>query len=208
MTVPICCFSSAVSGRLIRWFLTMGAIMAEHDPRAILSAFAEALADLLQDADLVRAGPEEISITTELAMKTDRYFTGWRVSPEWTRREAEEKKIAWNDKAGALRLKKIRPDIIVHHMHKQDENLLVVEAKRVQNTSFEDDIRKLTLMTLEHSVHPEYHYGYVVGVHLVIDLPSRFVARHDVYRLGAINAELTAWLATALAAAIQRRTAA
>ena len=43
--------------------------MEEHDLRAILEAFAEALADLLQDADLVRAGPEEISITTELAMK-------------------------------------------------------------------------------------------------------------------------------------------
>lgn len=47
--------------------------MEEHDPRAILATFAEALADLLQDADLVRAGPEEISITPELAMKMDRY---------------------------------------------------------------------------------------------------------------------------------------
>lgn len=180
--------------------------MGEQDPRAILAAFAEALAVLLHDADLVRARPQEISITTELAMKMNRHFEGWRVSPEWTRREAEEKQIAWNDEAGARKLKKIRPDIIVHHMHKQDENLLVVEAKRIQNTSFEDDIRKLTLMTLQESVDPDYHYGYVVGVHLVIDLPNRFVARHDIYRLGAIDAELTAWFSTVLAEANQRRT--
>ncbi|TIS57362.1 MAG: hypothetical protein E5W91_14670 [Mesorhizobium sp.] len=86
------------------------------------------------------------------------------------------------------------------------ENLLVVEAKRIQKTSFEDDIRKLTLMTLQESVDPDYHYGYVVGVHLVIDLPNRFVARHDIYRLGAIDAELTAWFSTVLAEANQRRT--
>ncbi len=182
--------------------------MEEHDPRAILAAFAEGLADLLHDADLVRAGPEEISITTELAMKMDRYFRGWRVSPEWTRREAEEKQIAWNDEAGALKLKKIRPDIIVHRMHKHDQNLLIVEAKRIQNTSFEDDIRKLTLMTLQESVDPDYHYGYVVGVHLVVDLPRRFVARHDIYRLGVIDAELAAWFSIVLAAASQRRTTA
>jgi hypothetical protein len=183
----------------------VGALMEEHDPRAILAAFAEALADLLHDSDLVRAEPEEISITTELAMKMDRYFEGWRVSPEWTRRHSEEKKIAWNDEAGALKLKKIRPDIIVHRMHKQEENLLVVEAKRIQNTSFENDIRKLTLMTLQESVDSDYHYGYVVGVHLVVNLPHQFVTRHDIYRLAAIDAELTAWFSIVLAAENQRR---
>ncbi|MGO4134651.1 hypothetical protein ACEQ6A_08830 [Rhizobium brockwellii] len=182
--------------------------MKEHDPRAILAAFAEAVADLLQDTDLARAKPEEISITTDLAMKMGPYFPEWRVSPEWTRREDEEKRLAWDDEEGKRRLKKIRPDIIVHHMHRQDENLLVVEAKRVQNTDFEDDIRKLTLMTLEASVDPSYHYGYAVGLHLVIDLPARAVTRADVYRDGAIDGALTSEFRRHLDTIIQNRAAA
>lgn len=169
-------------------------------PQRILVSLAFAIRDLLRDDDLVKAKPVEISITTELAMKMVKYFSnpsvfpGVRVSPEWERREDEEKKIAWDDEAGKRKLKKIRPDIIVHGMHNQDRNLLLVEAKRVKNTNFLDDIRKLKLMTLMESVDPKYRYGYLVGVHLVIDLPKRQIKRNDVYRNGTIDADLTQWL--------------
>lgn len=168
--------------------------MVEIPDKAILGQFGRSVQELLRDDDMVKAGPEEFSITTDLAIKMVPRFRGWRVSPEWTRREDEEKRVAWNDDAGRLKLKKIRPDIIVHHMHRTDNNLLVVEAKRLRNTDFEDDIRKLTLMTLGHSVHPDYHYGYRVGVHLVIDLPNRLIAKSDVYRNGQIDGDLTDWL--------------
>ncbi|MER9891913.1 hypothetical protein NKJ40_07375 [Mesorhizobium sp. M0119] len=167
--------------------------MAEIPDKGILMQFARSVRELLNDDDLIKAAPEEFSITADLAMKMERHYPGWRVSPEWTRRETEEKRVAWNDKAGLQKLKKIRPDIIVHHMHKE-ENLLVVEAKRLGNTDFEDDVRKLRLMTLDHSVNPLYHYGYRVGVHLVLDLPNRLIVNNDVYRNGEIHADLTGWL--------------
>lgn len=178
----------------------------QNDPKAILGALAEAVSDLINDAELVKANPNEFSITPELAIRMGPYFRGWRVSPEWTRREEEEKRVAWDDEAGIRHLKKIRPDIIVHHMHQQDENLLVVEAKRIQNTSYDDDIRKLTLMTLDHSVDEDFHYGYVVGVHLVMDLPNRRVVSNDVYSLGKVDNELTAWFSTVVAEMVRQKT--
>jgi hypothetical protein len=162
------------------------------DATSILEAFVSAVIELLNDNDLVRANPAELSVTTELAMKMVKYFPDHRVSPEWTRREEAEKRIAWDDEAGRRKIKEVQPDIIVHIPHRQDENLLVVEAKRVSNTKFANDILKLTRMTLDHSVDPDFHFGYRVGVHLVIDLPRRTIPRCDVYRDGAIDDELTA----------------
>jgi hypothetical protein len=164
------------------------------DETSILEAFAWAVIDLLKDDDLVRANPAELSVTTELAMKMVKYFPDHRVSPEWTRREEAEKRIAWDDDEGRRKIKEVQPDIIVHIPHRQDENLLVIEAKRVSNRKFANDVLKLTRMTLDHSVDPDFYYGYRVGVHLVIDLPHRDIPRCDVYRSGAIDDDLTAYI--------------
>lgn len=108
--------------------------------QVILGRLCKAVREMLADNDLVKAAPEEFSISTDLAIKMVPYFPEWRVSPEWTRREDEEKRLAWNDEAGKELLKKIRPDIIVHRMHLQDENILVVEAKRARNKDYADDM--------------------------------------------------------------------
>lgn len=159
--------------------------------QVILGRFCKAVREMLADNDLVKAAPEEFSISTDLAIKMVPYFPEWRVSPEWTRREDEEKRLAWNDEAGKERLKKIRPDIIVHRMHLQDENILVVEAKRARNKDYADDIRKLTMMTLEYTPNPDYHYGYRLGVHLIVDLPKRTIIGNNVYRNGEVDPKLT-----------------
>lgn len=119
------------------------------------------------------------------------YFRDWRVSPEWTRREEEEKLTAWNDEAGKEHLRRIRPDIIVHHMHTQ-ENLLVLEVKRSGvKRGLADDILKLTLMTRKVSKNPDYHYGYTVGVHLILNIPESKVTGCDVYINGKVDKALT-----------------
>ncbi|MGN6306787.1 MAG: hypothetical protein ACTHNH_18350 [Mesorhizobium sp.] len=163
----------------------------EHDPKEILHSLAGSIHDLLSDKEIQRAKPDEISISTELAMRMGPYFRGWRVSPEWTRREEEEKRTAWNDDAGKEHLRKIRPDIIVHHMH-TEENLLVVEVKRSGvKRGLEDDTLKLTLMTRQVSTNPDYHYGYAVGVHLILNIPESRVTGCDVYINGAVDKALT-----------------
>ncbi|WJI46965.1 hypothetical protein NL532_10195 [Mesorhizobium sp. C120A] len=161
---------------------------------AVLNRFAKAVREMLADDALAKAAPQEFSISTYLAIRMVPYFPEWEVSPEWTRRETEEKMLAWYDEAGKEKLKKIRPDIIVHKILFQEENILVVEAKRVQNPDHADDIRKLTLMTSEYTPNPDYHYGYRLGVHLIVDLPNRNIAGNNVYRDGEIDAKLTGLL--------------
>lgn len=158
--------------------------------QAILERFARAVRQMLADDDLIKAAPQEFSITPDLAFKLQHHFPEWRVSAEWTSREDKTKKVTWQANDGKLYSMQIRPDIIVHTPHSED-NILVVEAKRVGNKKHGKDIKKLTLMTLRKSADPDHHYGYRLGVHLIVDLPKRNIAGNDVYRDGAVDPKLT-----------------
>jgi hypothetical protein len=163
------------------------------DARQALAGAAKAITELLADEKLAAANPAEWSITGDLAIRMVPHFAGWRVSPEWDRREAEEKKIAWDDEEGKRLLKKIRPDIIVHQLL-ESNNLIVIEAKRSSNKGdYANDIRKLILMTKSISVDPDYHYGYRVGLHIVVDLPNQRLESAQAYTDGQADAELTAY---------------
>ena len=163
------------------------------NPRDTLGSFANAVTALLADDDLAYANPGEQTLTATLAALMVPHFPGWTVSSEWDRREAEEKRLAWNDEEGKERLRKIRPDIIVHHIGKQ-EKLLVVEAKRLgRNKKYGDDIKKLVGMTQQ-----EGQFAYEVGVHLILDIPERRVAANNVYNNGEIDLGLTTWLSERL----------
>lgn len=166
---------------------------SDVDVHSAVAAVAAALNELLADRDLALANPSEWSITYELAVRMAPRFPGWRVSSEWDRREREEKQIAWDDEAGRRLLKSIRPDIVVHHILKQ-ENLLVVEAKRSSHRgNYADDVRKLVLMTKSMSVDPNFHYGYKVGLHVVINLPDSAVESAQVYVDGEVDPDITAF---------------
>lgn len=158
------------------------------DPKDTLTHFSKAVLELLDWEDLVYANPGEQTITASLASIMESHFPDWTVSPEWDRREQEEKKLAYEDKEGAMRLRKIRPDIIVHHVG-QEENLLVVEAKRHTNRNYNDDIRKLRGLT---DLGGTYHYQ--VGVHLILNIRDQAVTSCNVYINGGVNDDLTAWL--------------
>ncbi|RWP12581.1 hypothetical protein [Mesorhizobium sp.] len=69
-----------------------------------------------------------------------------------------------------------------------EENLLVVEMKRSGvKRGLEDDNLKLTLMTRQVSTNPDYHYGYAVGVHLILNIPESKVTGCDVYINGEVD---------------------
>lgn len=158
------------------------------DPKDTLTRFAKAVLALLDREDLVYGNPGEPAITARLATIMEPLFPEWVVSPEWDRREQEEKTLAYGDKEGALRLRKIRPDIIVHQFG-QMENLLVVEAKRHINRNYDDDIGKLRGLT-----DPGGLYHYQVGVHLIINIQEQVIASCDVYINGGVDGDLTDWL--------------
>nr|WP_295464459.1 hypothetical protein [Mesorhizobium sp.] len=164
----------------------------------ILKRFSVAVHEMLADEDLAKAMPQEFTITPDLAMKLQPVFPEWRVSAEWTSREDKHKRIAWNDEDGKLRSRPIRPDIIVHKAH-TEINILVVEAKKATSKQkLDGDIEKLKLMTMQESSHPDYHYGYCIGVHLIVDLSEQRVTANDVYRNGAVDPQLTELLSALL----------
>ncbi|ESX03909.1 hypothetical protein X769_15650 [Mesorhizobium sp. LSJC268A00] len=160
-----------------------------------LLQFADAVCEMCANNNLAKANPHEDSLTTHLSALMVERFPDWDVSAEWSRREQVQKKIAWDDAAGEEQLKLVKPDIIVHHYH-TEENLLIIEAKRfgTKSVHWANDITKLSLMTLRDSSNPEYHYGYEVGVHLIIDMPNHRITGCDVYRDGEVDAELTGFL--------------
>lgn len=107
---------------------------------AALEQLAAAVLELLDDANLGYADPGEPHVVSELFALLRPRFPGHTVSNEYDRREKEIK---------MLEKSKIIPDLIVHHVGHQAENLLVVEVKLDGNYDYGRDIRKLRGMTEE-----------------------------------------------------------
>jgi hypothetical protein len=135
---------------------------------------------LFENDDLAYAAPGEPHVVSELFALLRPQFSEHTVSNEYDRREQEIKRLGRS---------KIIPDLIVHRVGTQDDNLLVVEVKLVHNPDHDRDIFKLRGMT-----NPDGEYRYAVGVHLVLDLPRRRVAQAHVYIDGDVDPKLTRWL--------------
>lgn len=153
-----------------------------------LSKFAAAMQDLLTDEALRYANPGEQAITTQLCQSMAPLFPEWNVNAEWNRSETEDKMLAYGFDDQVEVLRSIRPDIIVHRIG-LPENLLVVEAKRVENRLDARDRAKLVAMT-----NAAKGYGYLIGIRVVIDMKNGSVADHEVFANGSRSAELTEFL--------------
>lgn len=154
----------------------------------ILERFAGAVRELLADQGYKYANPGEQAVTGKLASLMEGRFPEWSVCPEWNRKNQEEKMLHYGLEGEVAKLRAIRPDIIVHRIGTTD-NVLVVEAKRVENRKDAADKAKLRAMT-----DAEGGYSYQVGVHLVIDMKEAAIAACEVYAGGAAHAGLTASL--------------
>lgn len=160
-----------------------------HDIQDVLARLATATVEVLQLDTMRYANPGERHVVSELFVRLRAQFPEWDVSNEYDRREQETKRLSHrNPKSGELLEADITPDLIVHHVGRRD-NLLVIEVKRHVNTDIERDVWKLSGMTAAQGA-----YGYAVGVHLILNVPASTVVTCDVYVDGEVDAAQTAWL--------------
>jgi hypothetical protein len=159
------------------------------DPQAALEIFAEAVVELLRDAELIYANPGEQAIVARLAQLLPSRFPGWSVGNEWNRRGDVAKRLRHGvTEDDLVREGLIVPDIIVHRVGKR-ENLLVIEVKKANNKHYDGDIWKLEGMTNQRG-----DYGYAAGLHIGLDLPTGQVRLCDVYVNGAQDPDLSDWM--------------
>ena len=159
------------------------------DPQVVLAILAQAVRELLEDKELAYSNPGERAVVNRLGQLLQGRYEGWRLDIEWDRREDKIKKLPHSlDDDTLVALGAIVPDLIVHRVGKR-ENLLVVEVKRSINRDFEGDIWKLRGMTQQQG-----DYGYLVGVHLVIDCQARALERCDVFTDGETDPDLSDFL--------------
>lgn len=155
-----------------------------------LQRLADAIVDLFLNEHLRYADPGERAVVAELYLRVRERFPEYQVNNEYDRSERAVKDLIYPNAAGLLHEADIIPDLIVHRVGTQDQNLLVVEAKRHTNRDFAKDIWKLRGMTDQAGC-----YAYAAGVHLVLNIPDGRVVRANVYINGAIDAETTQWFA-------------
>ncbi len=121
------------------------------------------------DCDLLDIGVNERSITHKLAEHLQRHFKDLKVDCEYNRHGCDTKKLRSRVKtidSDDLEAKTVFPDIIVHRRRNDECNLLVIEAKKSNNTaSLEEDRCKLREFT-----NPCGEYGYKFGLLLVFDI--------------------------------------
>ncbi|MDR3436645.1 hypothetical protein [Telmatospirillum sp.] len=159
------------------------------DPKTTLDIFAAAVLDLLGDKELAYADPSERAIVARLGNILQGRYPGWSMDLEWSRRENVIKRLRYDLSDEELIGKDaIVPDLIVHRVGKR-ENLLVVEVKKVTNTDYEGDIWKLKGLTEQAGP-----YGYLVGLHLVVDVKAGAAPQCDVYVDAELSEDLTAWM--------------
>jgi hypothetical protein len=159
------------------------------DPKTTLDIFATAALALLRDKELAYADPSERAIVARLGNLLNGKYLGWSIDLEWSRRENVIKRLRYNLSDEELIGKDaIVPDLIVHRVGRR-ENLLVVEVKKVTNTEHDGDVWKLKGMTEQAGA-----YGYLIGLHLVVDVKAGAAPRCDVYADAELDEDLTIWM--------------
>lgn len=155
--------------------------------QAILTPFINAVLLVLGNEKFAATNPAEPVLTSDLFHHMYDLYEGLEVNHLWDRRENLRKRLS-HIKDGELKEALIIPDIIVHRANTQDDNLLVVEAKRHPATDDGDDVWKLEGMTAE----GPYHYK--LGVHITLNVPAHTVTECVAYSEGFVDTEATKWL--------------
>ncbi len=114
----------------------------------ILNRFADAVMELLADEGFRYANPGEQAVTGRLSHLMVPRFPDWYVCAEWDRKAHEHKMLHFGFANQVAKLRAIRPDIIVHQIRNDNQNILVVEAKRIENRDDARDKAKLRAMTI------------------------------------------------------------
>ena len=101
---------------------------------------------LLEDTDILEVDINERTITHRLAIYLESFFPEWNVDCEYNRDHYDPKRLniePRNLKSNDIKATTVYPDIIVHK-RKTEDNLLVIEFKKVNNGEDEKyDLNKL-----------------------------------------------------------------
>lgn len=116
--------------------------MQEAEIEGILRAALEALYQ--EEIAILQRDVAERTICARLAAILQRSFEHHAVHAEYNRHGVDPKAIEVPDADGVLTRSRVSPDIIVHQPGHDDENLLVIEAKKTTNPVTDDaDVAKL-----------------------------------------------------------------
>jgi len=119
--------------------------MTEDEIGAIIVASLSELYD--EDLAILRLDVSERTICTQLRAILQRSFPDHAVHAEYNRHGILPKEIELPDADGVLTLARVFPDIIVHEPMQDEQNLLIIEAKKSTNPAGDDsDVAKLHQM--------------------------------------------------------------
>lgn len=143
----------------------------------IISKLNKSIMELItNENDLLKRGLNELNITSHLARYLTPKFPEYNVDPEYNgdRLKPNDRKsldiarnrmieIGFNPKENNNY--KLSPDIIIHIRDTNENNLVVIEAKKDTNTikNKEFDLIKLEHLTVDYSGN---HYNYKLGVYI------------------------------------------
>ena len=97
-----------------------------------------------QDHDLVIRNAGERALTDRIARYIEDQVQGYAVTVEYDRHGVDPKAIDLPDRDGVLTRRRVVPDIIVHQVGHDHDNLLVIEAKKSTNPEADEhDLAKL-----------------------------------------------------------------
>ena len=125
----------------------------------------------IRDKDLLERGVNERSITHKMAEYLQYQFPDLNVDCEYNRRgdHGQVKKTFSSNR-------RVFPDIVIHKRGTNEENLVVIEAKKGKPS--EKDSDKLADYTNPKS------YGYKVGISLVFDIGEKRISEVLIYKGG------------------------
>jgi hypothetical protein len=103
------------------------------------------------DTGLIERDAHERTLTGRLAKYMEDRIEDYDVTIEYNRHGIDPKEVELPNAYGVLTMKRVMPDIIVHHLGDDSDNLLVIEAKKTSNTATDhQDIAKLS--ALKHNI--------------------------------------------------------
>lgn len=148
-------------------------IIVDQSPDAPLGAKIEScvLTLLTQDAFLLQGGVHEQTITGRLAIYLQGQFPTYHVDTEYNRHGVAVKTAnLWGG------VKKVKPDVVIHHRGNDDANFLVIEAKVLDRGSALDrEHAHDKLAALVHGDEFQYRYGLFLEVGLDQNQQGRVV---------------------------------
>ncbi len=114
-----------------------------------------------ENLDILKVDVAERTICGQLAGILQQRFDHYAVHLEYNRHGVKPKEIAMPDAQGVLTTSRVSPDIIIHQPGHDEENILVLEAKKTTNAIPDDaDLAKPPRLSGRSAIALPFSCGY------------------------------------------------